>query len=74
MEAPACRVWRLAETDVEASDVIQLTYRTLKVVCVNCPDGMGFEVAHRHWQEIRDTISASCEKFTDLPPQSMTSD
>ena len=73
-EAPGCRLWRLAETDAQASDLIQLIYQTLKLVCVNCPNGMDFEVAHRHWQEIRDTIPGSCEKVADSPPQSMTSD
>jgi hypothetical protein len=43
-EAPGCRLWRLAETDAEASDLIQLIYQTLKLVCVNCPNGMDFEV------------------------------
>jgi hypothetical protein len=67
----ACRVWRLAEGDAEASDVIQLTYQKSEAACVNCPEGMDFEAAHREWQEARDREPAACEVFADLPAQSV---
>jgi hypothetical protein len=69
----ACRVWRLAESGAEASDVIQLDYlQTSNVVCANCPDNMDFESAHRQWEEVKTNALARCETFADLPPQSIT--
>jgi len=66
-----CRVWRLAETGAEASDVVQLTYQRSEVVCVNCPDGLDFETAHKRWQEFVDRGHARCEVFADVPAQSI---
>ena len=68
---PMCRVWGLAETNAEASDVIQLTYQTSQVACVNCPDDMDFETAHKKWEEARDAMPGRCEVAADLPPQSI---
>ncbi len=70
-DLPVCRVWRLAETNAEASDVIQLTYQTSQVVCVNCPENVDFEKAHKQWQEARDTAPDRCEVFADSPAQSI---
>lgn len=56
---PACRVWRLAETDAEATDVIQLTVQTEVRRCVNCPPGIDFETARALWEA--DQRSARCE-------------
>jgi hypothetical protein len=68
-----CRVWRLAETNEEAADVVQLNYQqTSKVVCANCPDKMDFESAHRQWEEVKGKALARCEAFADLPPQLIT--
>ena len=47
----ACRVWRLAEGDGEASDVIQLTYQIAQVACANCPPGVDYETARKTWEE-----------------------
>ena len=70
-----CRVWRLAETGGEASDVIQIDYqKKAKVRCKNCPDNMDFETAHRQWEQTRDKAPARCETFADLPAQMITPD
>jgi len=66
-----CRVWRLAETDAEASDVVQLTYQRQEVVCANCPEGLDFETAHQRWQELAGHGRARCEVFADMPAQSI---
>lgn len=68
-EVFACRVWRLAETEGEASDVIQLTYQTPQSQCTNCPEGVDFETAHKQWEEARDAMPSRCEVFADLPAQ-----
>jgi hypothetical protein len=70
-DVSVCRVWRLAETSAEASDVIQLTYQTSEVVCTNCPDKVDFETAHKKWQEARDAAPGRCEVFPDSPAQSI---
>jgi hypothetical protein len=57
---PVCRVWRLAETEAAGSDVIQLTFQKPEVVCVNCPDNVDFETAHRQWEPMRDRVRARC--------------
>jgi hypothetical protein len=72
-DLPVCPVWRLAETNAEASDVIQLTYQTSQVVCINCPENVDFEKAHKQWQEARDTAPDRCEVFADSPAQSIGS-
>ena len=56
-----CRVWRLAESEGDATDVIQLTYQRPESTCVNCPPNMDFQSAHRQWQEARDRASARCQ-------------
>lgn len=66
-----CRVWRLAESEGDATDVIQLTYQRPESTCVNCPPNIDFQSAHRQWQEARDSAPARCQVFTDLPAQSM---
>ena len=68
-DVPVCRVWRLAETEAEASDVIQLTYQTSEVVCVNCPSNLDYKTAHKQWQDTRDSAPGRCEVFADLPAQ-----
>jgi hypothetical protein len=67
----SCRVWRLAETDAEASDVIQLTYQAPETVCVNCPENVDFETAHRNWEAAARTAGPRCEVIADLPAQSI---
>jgi hypothetical protein len=69
--ASACRVWRLAETDGEGSDVIQLVYRKPETRCIDCPAGLDYPTAHRRWQEIRDRASARCKDVADSPAQSI---
>jgi hypothetical protein len=69
-DLPVCRVWRLAEDDAEASDVIQLTYQTSELACTSCPENVDFETAHKQWQAARDTAPGRCELFADSPPQS----
>jgi hypothetical protein len=64
-----CRVWRLAEGEGEASDVVQVTYQTPEVVCVNCPEGMDYEQAHGRWKKLKDQAGNRCEPFADGPPQ-----
>ena len=71
-ELPACRVWRLADTDVEAVDVIQLTYQTAELVCINCPDNMNFEITHRHWQESKERVPHPCAVLVDSPAETIT--
>jgi len=66
---PVCRVWRLAETEAEGSDVIQLTFQKPEVVCVNCPDNVDFETAHRQWEAMRGRARARCEVFAGSPAQ-----
>ncbi|HEY7759306.1 MAG TPA: hypothetical protein VIA64_07815 [Burkholderiales bacterium] len=63
----ACRVWRLAETDGEASDVIQLTYQIAQVTCVNCPPGMDYDTARKTWEE--RTKAEACPVLPDAPAQ-----
>jgi hypothetical protein len=46
----SCRVWRLAETDAEGMDVIQLIVQRSESVCVNCPAGMDYESALAAWE------------------------
>lgn len=71
-ELSSCRVWRLAESAAEASDVIQLTYQSAEVVCVNCPGTVDFETAHRQWQEARAAaVPSRCDVFADSPAQSI---
>lgn len=70
-DLPVCRVWRLAETEAEASDVVQLTYQTSQVACVNCPGNLDYETAHRQWQEARDRAPGRCQVFADLPAQTI---
>lgn len=67
----SCRVWRLAETDAEASDVIQLTYQAPETVCVNCPENVDFETAHRNWAAALRNARPRCEAVADLPVQSI---
>jgi hypothetical protein len=68
-----CRVWRLAETDAEASDVIQLDYqKASKSTCLNCPRNMDFEAAHKQWVELREKALARCDTFADSPAQTIT--
>lgn len=70
-----CRVWRLAESGGEASDVIQIDYqKKTKAGCKNCPDNMDFETAHREWEQTRDKALARCETFADLPAQMIAPD
>jgi hypothetical protein len=64
-----CRVWRLAETSGEASDVVQLTYQQLESVCANCPEGMDFDTAHATWRQHVAQSAGRCETFADLPAQ-----
>ncbi len=66
----ACRVWRLAEGNAEASDVIQITYQTSETGCSNCSGDLDFETAHKKWEEARDATPDRCEVFPDSPPQS----
>jgi hypothetical protein len=72
-DVPVCRVWRLAETTAEASDVIQLTYRTSELQCANCPGSLDFEIAHKQWQALRDSTTARCDVLADLPAQAIGS-
>jgi len=67
-----CRVWRLAETDADASDVIQLDYQKApRTACRNCPINMDFESAHKQWMEQREKALARCETFADSPAQTI---
>lgn len=61
----ACRIWRLAETDVDASDVVQVTWQRSGSECVNCPAGTDFATAHQQWEKIRDRALASCRMGND---------
>jgi hypothetical protein len=45
----ACHVWRLAESDADASDVIQLIYQKSEWTGVNCPADMDFQSTHWQW-------------------------
>jgi hypothetical protein len=64
--AAACRVWRLAETDAEAVDVIQLTVQASESVCVNCPPGVDYQTARVTWQAAKAQAAARC---TDMRPR-----
>jgi hypothetical protein len=70
-ESSECRVWRLAEAEGEASDVIQLTYKALQVACINCPADTDFETAHQRWQEMKERTAPNCARFADSPAQSI---
>jgi hypothetical protein len=64
----SCRVWRLAEGEGDASDVIQLKYQVSDVSCVNCPEGMDYGTALKRWQEAK-AKKAPCPLVGDAPPQ-----
>jgi hypothetical protein len=66
-----CRVWRLAETDGEASDVIQLTYQVAQVTCTNCPAGTDYETARKAWEE--RAKAQACPVVQDAPAQAFRS-
>jgi hypothetical protein len=63
----ACRVWRLAESDADATDVVQLTYQLAEVTCTNCPPGMDYETARKTWEE--RAKGDACPVLTDVPAQ-----
>ena len=62
----------VAETDAEASDVIQLTYQSAEVACTNCPGNLDFATAHKQWEEARDAMPGRCPAFADSPAQSIS--
>jgi hypothetical protein len=64
-----CRVWRLAEDDAEARDVIQITYRVDGQTCKNCPEGMDYASAHKVWEDAKQRAEKGCETFPDPPLQ-----
>lgn len=64
-----CRVWRLAENNAKASDVIQITYQKPQLVCANCPVGMDFQTARKLWERARTKAAVRCAVMTDLPAQ-----
>jgi hypothetical protein len=61
-------VWRLAEGEGEALDVIQLKYQVSDVSCVNCPEGTDYGTALRRWQETKAN-AVPCPLVGDAPPQ-----
>src|SRR5690349_10666826 len=61
----ACRVWRLAEGDGEASDVIWVTYQRVDTTCLNCPPGLDYETAHRQWEKAREAAGSRCPAVED---------
>jgi hypothetical protein len=63
----ACRVWRLAESDAEATDVVQLTYQLAEVTCTNCPPGMDYDTALKNWEE--RAKADACPVVQDAPAQ-----
>jgi hypothetical protein len=65
----ACKVWRLTDDDLEGHDTIQITYRSTRAACKNCPEGMDFDAAHRNWEQAKTKAERACDVFPDSPPQ-----
>jgi len=68
-DVPVCRVWRLAESNVEGADVVQITYHHPEQVCVNCGEETDFNAAFSRWQKAAEAARTRCDVVPEAAPQ-----
>ena len=70
-----CWAWRFTDDGVNTKIRVKVFYKVKRNVCINCPNGVDFSVAHQQWQEAKERTlgqeQEGCPTFSDPSPQEL---